>query len=143
MQVYYLMNTSVVTVRPDTSASEASRLMRHWGVGALPVASPEGRLKGIVTDRDIVLRCVADENDPRETTVNDVMSRRVVTVQADADVREAADVMAREQVRRLPVTREGKLVGILSLADLARARSCDAEAAHALSEISSSLKHKS
>ncbi|MGI5963550.1 MAG: CBS domain-containing protein [Lawsonibacter sp.] len=139
MVVKDLMNPSVVTIEPTSSAALAARLISRHNVGALPVCSEDRRLRGMVTDRDIVLRCVAAEEDPAQTMVRDIMTRNCATVSPAADCREATRLMAVQQVRRLPVVEEGKLVGMISLADLARSRRFDMEAAQALCEISENI----
>lgn len=139
MVVKDLMNPSVVTIEPTSSAALAARLISRHNVGALPVCSGDRRLRGVVTDRDIVLRCVAAEEDPAQTMVRDIMTRNCATVAPGADCREATRLMAVQQVRRLPVVEEGKLVGMISLADLARSHRFDMEAAQALGEISENI----
>ena len=141
MQVKDLMNPSVVTVEPSSTAAFAARLISRHNVGALPVCEPGGRLRGIVTDRDIILRCVAAEEDPAQTPVRDIMTRCCATVGARDDCREATRLMARRQVRRLPVVEGGRVVGMVSLGDLARSQRLDMEAAKALSEISENVLH--
>ena len=133
------MREQAVCVQPTDSVARAARLLYRNNVGALPVCAADGRLRGVVTDRDIVLRCVAAEINPAETLVREVMSRNLVTVSPDEDVREACRLMAEGQVRRLPVVERGKLVGILSLADLARSHNYSMEIARALSEISANV----
>ena len=103
-------------------------------LGALPVTDRSGRLVGMITDRDIAVRCVASGADARELRVDDIMTRGVYTASPDAEVGDAARRMGRGQVRRLPVVEGGRIVGMLSLADMAR--SCDMEAAAALADIS-------
>ena len=93
----------------------------------------------MVTDRDIVLRCIAAEEDPAQTPVRDIMTRSCVAVAPGDDCREATRLMAQHQVRRLPVVEGGKLVGVISLSDLARSGRFDMEAAQALSEISENI----
>ena len=139
MQIRDLMNPSVVTIEPGSSAALAARLLSRHNVGALPVCSGDRRLRGMVTDRDIVLRCVAAEEDPAQTPVRDIMTRGCVTVSPGDDCREATRLMAVQQVRRLPVVEGGKLVGMISLGDLARSRRYDMEAAQALSEITENV----
>ena len=139
MEVRELMNPSVVTIEPTSSASLAARLISRHNVGALPVCGADRRLRGMVTDRDIVLRCVAAEEDPAQTMVRDIMTRSCTAVSPHADCRQAARLMSKQQVRRLPVVEEGRLVGMLSLADLARSHRYDMEAAQALSEISENI----
>ena len=139
MQVRDLMNPSVVTIEPTSSAALAARLISRHNVGVLPVCAGDGRLRGVVTDRDIVLRCVAAEEDPAQTPVRDIMTRCCATVSPEDDCREATRLMAAQQVRRLPVVEDGKVVGMISLSDLARSRRFDMEAAQALCEISENI----
>ncbi|MCF2597019.1 CBS domain-containing protein [Pseudoflavonifractor phocaeensis] len=139
MEVRDLMNASVVSVEPTSSAALAARLISRHNVGALPVCSEDKRLRGMITDRDIVLRCVAAEEDPAQTMVRDIMTRNCATVSPGDDCREATRLMAAQQVRRLPVVEGGKVVGMISLGDLAKSRRFDMEAAQALSEISENI----
>ena len=141
MQVRDLMNPSVVSITPGESASLAARLLSRHNLGSLPVCGEDGGLRGIVTDRDIVLRCVAAEEDPAQTPVKDIMSRNCAVVSPDDDAREATRLMAAKQVRRLPVLAGGKVVGMVSLGDLAQCRQFDMEASKALCEISDQVKH--
>ena len=142
MQVSEMMNRHVVTISPDETAELAARLLSRNNVGSLPVCGSDGKLRGMVTDRDIVLRCVAAENDPGTTPVREIMSRGIVTVTPEEDVKEAARLMAHEQLRRLPVVREGQVVGMVTLADIARSNRYDMEASRALSEISTNLRRR-
>ena len=139
MQIKDLMNPSVVTIEPTSSASSAARLISRHNVGVLPVCGADRRLRGVVTDRDIVLRCIAAEEDPAQTMVRDIMTRSCATVSPGDDCREATRIMSARQVRRLPVVEEGRLVGMISLSDLARSRRFDMEAAQALCEISENV----
>jgi CBS domain-containing protein len=114
-----VMTRDVKTVPPTAAVDEAARLMKSLDVGAIPVCTGQ-RLEGIVTDRDIVLRVVAEKRDPTTTTVRDAMTPRTVYGYEDQDVEDAAKVMQQEQIRRLPVVnREKQLVGIVALGDLA------------------------
>jgi CBS domain-containing protein len=109
-------------VTPQTSVREAARLMEEEDVGSLPVVDEGVRLVGIVTDRDIAVRVVGGGRDPEATRVADVASTDVVTLTPDHDLDEALQVMARAQVRRVPiVVRENELVGMVAQADIARA----------------------
>lgn len=139
MQVKDLMNPSVVTIEPGSSAALAARLISRHNVGSLPVCGDDRRLRGVVTDRDIVLRCVAAEEEPAQTPVRDIMTRGCTTVSPGDDCREATRLMSLHQVRRLPVVEDGKLVGVISLADVARSGRFDMEAAQALCEISENI----
>ena len=140
MLVRERMSTDVVTVSPDESVSLAARLMGRHNVGSLPVCTTEGRLRGMVTDRDIVLRCVANGYDPAKTPLREIMSRAVVTVAPGESAEKAMSLMGTKQLRRLPVSEGGRLVGILSLGDLAWERETDTEAGEALREICRSVR---
>lgn len=142
MKVSELMNPSVVTVSQDESVALAARLLSRNNVGSLPVRGPGGELRGMVTDRDIVLRCVAADAAPERTSVGEIMTRSVVTVSPGDDIQRASQLMGLAQVRRLPVTENGKLVGILSLGDMARVDVCDTETSRALTEISTNIKDR-
>ncbi len=139
MQVRELMNQSVVSITPGESASLAARLLARHQLGALPVCGEDGGLRGIVTDRDIVTRCVAAETDPHKVPIREIMSRNCAVISPEEDAAEAARLMGAGQVRRLPVLEDGKVVGMVSLGDLAKCRACDMEAAEALSEISENI----
>jgi CBS domain-containing protein len=104
-----------------TSASvvDAARLMREGHIGSLPITDDE-KLVGMITDRDITTRVVAEAADPKTTSVGDVYSRDLISVESDKDLAEALQLMARHQVRRLPVVEQGRLVGIVAQADVAR-----------------------
>jgi CBS domain-containing protein len=107
------------SVGESTSVQEAARLMKEQDVGSLPVVEDE-RLVGIVTDRDIVVRGIAERSDVSSLSVKDVASHELTTVEPNQDLDEALRLMAREQVRRLPVVEDGRLVGMLAQADVAR-----------------------
>ena len=140
MQVSEVMNRNVVTIDPGESVALAARLLSRHNVGALPVCGPGGRLLGIVTDRDIVLRCVAPEENPSQVPVRSVRSRNPSFLLPEDDIRQAAQLMSLHQVRRLPVAEEGKLVGMLSLGDLARCGKAEMEVSRALLDISGNVK---
>jgi CBS domain-containing protein len=116
-----VMTSNPQSIEPSTSVADAARLMRDNDVGSLPVVE-NGRLAGIVTDRDIAVRAVAEGKDPQSTNVSEVYSGDLVTVDPQQDLDEALRLMARHQVRRLPVVEEdGRLVGIVAQADVAQA----------------------
>src|SRR4051812_46594229 len=124
------MTPSVKTIDSTATVLEAAEIMRDQDVGALPVADA-GRPIGMLTDRDIVVRALADYRDPSQTRVRDIITPRLSTVYDDQDVTEAADVMARDQVRRLLVlNRQQAPVGILSLGDIGKGQ--EQEGARAL-----------
>ena len=122
MQVQEIMHKDVQLADPNMTIRDVARRMRAENVGALPVGEND-RLIGMVTDRNIVVRAVADERVPGNTTVRDVMSEGVCYCFEDDDVGRAAEVMADHQVRRLPVlNRQKRLVGVVALADLGRSQ---------------------
>lgn len=141
MHVKDCMNRHVIAVSPEAPVFVAARLMARHNVGALPVRAPTGELCGIITDRDLVLRCLALERDAAQTPVSAVMTGRVNTINSTASLSQAADCMAREQVRRLPVVDGRKLVGMVTLGDLSHRDDYAMEAAEALSEITANVKH--
>ena len=140
MKVCDIMSDRVVSIAPGEPVSAAAKLLKRCNIGALPVCDNQNRLQGIITDRDIVLRCIAADADPQETKVREVMSRGVITASPLDEVSYAAKLMSTDQVRRLPVLDEGRLVGFVSLCDMARDMNCDMEASEALSEISSNFR---
>jgi CBS domain-containing protein len=120
MLVKDVMTPGAECIRPGNSLHEAAQKMRNLDVGPLPVCGDNDRLVGMITDRDITVRAVAEACDPRTTTVKDVMTPDVVYCFEDQDVQEAARLMKAHQIRRLVVlNRDKRLVGIVSLGDLA------------------------
>jgi len=120
MQVRDVMTSGAECVCPSNSLQEAARKMKGLDVGPLPVCGDGDRLVGMITDRDIAVRAVAEGCDPRTTTVKEVMTPDVVYCFEDQDVQEAAVLMQDHQVHRLVVlNRDKRLVGIVSLGDLA------------------------
>lgn len=135
MKVRDLMTTNVTTADLNSSVTEIAKSMRDFNVGSIPVCDRNDNLVGIVTDRDIVLRNVA-EGGRRKNKAQDVMSSKLITVTPDTHVHEAARIMAENQIRRLPVVENGRLVGIVSIGDFATQNIYVNEAGDALSEIS-------
>ena len=110
------------SIAASASVVEAARLMREDHIGSLPITDDE-KLVGMITDRDITTRVVAEAADPKTTSVEDVYSRDLISVEPDQDLDEALQLMARHQVRRLPVVENDRLVGIVAQADIALAES--------------------
>ena len=130
-----LMSSTPRTVSADQTIVDAARAMRDENVGLVPVVDGE-RLVGTVTDRDITIRVVAEQQDPASTRVQEIASTDLVTVDPQQDLDEALRLMAQHQVRRLPVVEEdGRLVGIVAQADVAREGS-DAQTGEVVQEIS-------
>jgi CBS domain-containing protein len=118
-QIRDLMTSNPVTCESSASVLDAAKQMAQEDVGPIPVVEG-GQLAGIVTDRDIVVRVVAEGRDPSSTTVGEVASRELETVSPDEDLDSALRKMASAQVRRLPVVENGRVVGIVAQADVAR-----------------------
>ena len=143
MTVQEIMNKQVISVSPEDSAASAARLLARYNIGSVPVCTKDGQLKGIVTDRDIVLRCVAADSDPNQTPIREIMSRSIVTAAPEDDVTGVSRQMAQSQIRRLPVVGQGgKVVGMVSLGDLAKCSACNVEAGQALTDISHNLRRR-
>ena len=106
------------TIGASASVVEAARLMREEHIGSLPITDDE-HLVGMITDRDITTRVVAEAADPKTTPVGEVYSGDLISVEPDNDLDEALQLMARHQIRRLPVVENGRLVGIVAQADIA------------------------
>lgn len=118
-----IMSTDPTTVTPETPIDEAARLMKDQNVGMLPVVEREGseRLVGVVTDRDITIRHVAEGHSSPSCPVSEAMTKNVKTCSPDDDIKDVMHVMATEQVRRIPIVDErGSLVGVVAQADVAR-----------------------
>lgn len=126
-----VMSSELKTVEPDASVADAAKNMRDSDVGAIPVID-DGELKGLLTDRDIVVQVVAEGKDPDDVKVADIASKDITTLAPDASIDDALRTMRENKVRRLPVVEDDKPVGIVSLGDLAVER----EPESALGEIS-------
>ncbi|MET0136010.1 MAG: CBS domain-containing protein [Kibdelosporangium sp.] len=116
-----IMTPDPVCVREGSTVREAAQLLAEAGVGAMPICGADNRLKGMVTDRDIVVKVLAEGKDPRAVKVSELAQGEVVTIGADDEVTQIMDTMSKYKVRRLPVIDGDDLVGIISQADVARA----------------------
>lgn len=135
MQVKDLMSKNVAAVSPETSIEEVAKKMKEMNIGSVPVCE-SGRVVGIVTDRDIVIRELAQGKNPVTAKVRDVMSGGVSTASPDMDVHDAAKIMSDRQIRRLPVVENERLVGMLAIGDMAVRTKLEDDAGEALSDIS-------
>jgi CBS domain-containing protein len=115
-----IMNSHAECARTSDTLVEAARKMRDLDVGALPICGEDERLKGMITDRDIVVRCIAEGGDPNTTTVEQFAEGKPVTIGADDSVEEALRTMIDHKVRRLPVIDGHDLIGMVSQADIAK-----------------------
>ena len=142
MKLRDIMTNPVVRIHPDETVAVAARTLTHYNIGILPVCGNDGRVCGLVTDRDLVTRCLASGRSPGNTPVRDVMTSKIVSAGPDMDAALAAGLMGREQIRRLPVLENGRLCGMVSLGDLSLREESSIEAGDALTEISSSLSSR-
>jgi CBS domain-containing protein len=115
-----IMHVGATCVGEHETLIAAAQHMRDLGVGALPICGDDDRLHGMITDRDIVMKCLAPGKDPAATTAGELAQGSTYHVDADADIEEMLEVMEEHQVRRLPVLENHRLVGIVSEADIAR-----------------------
>jgi CBS domain-containing protein len=116
-----IMSPDVTCVGEKETLADAAHKMAELNVGALPICGEDNRLKGMVTDRDIVIKTIAVDRDPSEITAADVAQGKPVTIGADDDAAEILRTMGQYKVRRLPVIDGQRLIGIVALADVARA----------------------
>ena len=137
MKIREVMTSPVIRIGADETVEVAARTLAHYNIGALPVCGSDGRLRGLVTDRDLVTRCIAAGRNPGNTKVSQIMSGSVVGIPPDLDTEDAAEIMGRRQIRRLPVLENEKLCGMVSLGDLTRA---EVDAGQALSQISANIR---
>jgi CBS domain-containing protein len=135
LKVRDIMTDKVAYTNPRATIIEAAQLMQKYNVGSIPVCDENGVI-GIITDRDIVVRNVANAGDPRQTQVQDVMTSHVWAASPDMDTDELAKMIGEYQIRRVPVVENNQLIGIVALGDIATDRRFDVEASEALSEIS-------
>ncbi|WP_412752133.1 CBS domain-containing protein [Krasilnikovia sp. M28-CT-15] len=116
-----IMTPDVSCIAETESLAEAGRMMADLDVGSLPICGDDNRLKGMITDRDIVIKVVAERRDPADVSASELAQGKPVTIGADDDVDEVLRTMASHKVRRLPVIDGHQLVGIVAVADVARA----------------------
>ena len=141
MEIKDIMTQSVVSIDPGESVEVAARTMSRHNIGALPVCT-NGKLCGMLTDRDIVTRCLAANRQPASTQVRQVMTEQVTAVRPDMDTGAAAHLMGRLQIRRLPVVENGKLCGMVSLGDMAVREETVMDAGDVLADVSSNLSDR-
>ena len=139
MKVRDIMTQPAIHISPTESVEVAARTLTHYNIGVLPVCSSDGKLCGLVTDRDLVTRCVASGKAAGKTAIREVMTNRITSVQPDMEAAVAAHLMGRQQIRRLPVVEDGKLCGMVTLGDLAKREDSVMDAADALSDITANL----
>jgi CBS domain-containing protein len=135
--VRHAMTEAPKTASPSMNAADAAALMKQFDVGVIPVVDDD-QLLGLVTDRDLVVRVLAERKDPMDVQLSDVVTKTPITVSPDTKLSEARDLMAEHRIRRLPITKADRLVGILSLGDVALADASERAVGETLEEISES-----
>lgn len=135
--VRHIMTESPKTLSVERTAGDAAGLMAQYDFGAVPITR-DGELAGIVTDRDLVIRVMAHRRDPRSVLLDEILTRVVTTATPDMRLSEARDLMAEAKIRRLPVVKDGTVVGIVSLGDIALAEASKRSVGEALEQVSES-----
>ncbi|OGI06948.1 MAG: hypothetical protein A3I68_03950 [Candidatus Melainabacteria bacterium RIFCSPLOWO2_02_FULL_35_15] len=142
-KVQQVMQVDLVTVAPKTSVYEAAKLMDEENVGTVLVVGEQKKLLGMVTDRQIVTRVIAHKRDLGTTTVDEIMTKWPMTIFPESTCKEALDIMGDYGYRRLPVEKDGKLVGIISISDLAPVVEFDDECiSDMVKELSDDVRYK-
>lgn len=134
MKAKNIMTKKVITVQKNALVSEAANKMKQAGVGTVAVED-SGNIVGLITDRDIVLRDVAEADQPGQMRCGDIMTTNVVTATPDSKVDDIARIMAERQVKRIPIVEQNKIVGMVSLADLSQTKGKKSEAGDTLRDI--------
>ena len=115
-----MMHAGVQCIGEHETLDKAARMMDELGVGALPICGDDDRLHGIITDRDIVIKCLAKGGDARTMTASELAQGKPMTVEADSDLHAVLRMMSEHQIKRMPVIDQHRLVGMISESDLAR-----------------------
>lgn len=136
--VRHAMSAEPKTLGEDMSAADAAGMMASYDIGVVPVVGHDHEMIGLVTDRDIVVRVIAGRKDPRLTRLAEIATKNIVDVSPDTRLSDARDLMSRHQIRRLPVCKDGRLVGILSLGDVALAAASKRAVGDTLEDVSGS-----
>ncbi len=142
MKIREIMTPTVIQIHPEETVAAAARTLARYNIGALPVCNNGGDICGVVTDRDLVTRCLASGQLPENTKVREIMTSSVISAQPDMNTDQAAQIMGKAQIRRLPVVENGKVCGMVSLGDLANRQECSQNAANALENISANVSRR-
>lgn len=135
MKVKEIMSKTVASIQSDETVERAAQLMKQYDCGSIPVCC-QGKLEGIVTDRDIALRCIAEGKDTKQQKVKDIMTSSPATGSPEMDVHDAARMMSEKQIRRLPIIDNNNIVGIVALGDISVEPNLQDNAQDALKDIS-------
>ena len=142
MKVRDVMTNPVIRINPEESVAVAARTLERYNIGILPVCGYDGQVCGLVTDRDLVTRCLASGRSPMTTPVREVMTSQVIAAKPDMDAAAAAQLMGQRQIRRLPVMENGRLCGMVTIGDLARREESAPDATDALADITSNVSER-
>ena len=142
MKLRDIMTTNVIRISPEETVAVAARMLTNYNIGAMPVCGGDGKVCGMITDRDIVTRCLAAERSATSTTVQEVMTPGIRSVRPDMELQTAAAIMSSNQIRRLPVMENGKLCGIVSLGDMASKGEEPRKTGETLSKISAPVSRR-
>ena len=142
MKIRDVMTDPVIRIHPEESVAVAARTLTNYNIGALPVCGADGKICGVVTDRDMVTRCLASGRLPENTKVRELMTAKVISATPDMDTAVAAHLMGRQQIGRLPVVENGKVCGMVSLGDLANREESNPDAAEALGDICTNISKR-
>lgn len=135
MKVKDIMSTPAVSVSENTDIFHVARLMAENNIGMIPVCAFDGKIRGVITDRDIVVRAAGERKDFFETTASEVMTEDITTVSPMTEIDDVFDIMSEIKVRRLPVVSENELVGVVTLGDLSQSLDYSVEISDALCEL--------
>lgn len=134
MDVEEIMVKKVVRIAADATVKDAAKLMNHHDIGCLIVAN-DGRVSGIMTERDVLRRVVAASKDPEQTKVSDVMSKPLIVGGPTMYIEDAAKLMFRRNIKKLPIVQDGELVGMLTLSDIARVADVEPQVAKVVGDL--------
>ncbi len=129
------MTTGTQCIQEDQTLAEAARMMRDLDVGSLPICGADGKLHGMITDRDIVVKCIADDGDCTQTRAADLAQGSIHWVSADADIDDVLAQMSEHQVKRMPVVQDHRLIGMISETDLTKSTIDNARLADVVSDV--------
>ena len=129
------MTTGTQCIKEDQTLAEAARMMRDLDVGSLPICGADNKLHGMITDRDIVVKCIADDGDCTQTRAGDLAQGSIHWVSADADIDDVLAQMSEHQVKRMPVVEDHRLIGMISETDLTKSNLDNARLADVVSDV--------
>jgi CBS domain-containing protein len=129
------MTTGPQCIKEDQTLAEAARMMRDLDVGSLPICGTDNRLHGMITDRDIVVKCIADDGDCTQTRAGDLAQGSVHWVSADADIDAVLAQMSEHQVKRMPVVEDHRLIGMISETDLTKSNLDEGQLADVITDV--------